>query len=145
MTNIIWPVGAQMRVGHHISTAVLETAITRNSKRMFTVWWRLWIKGLAFSVCYIWKILCFFNPHTRICFYRFERERGRGREKEKKSMWETSMWNRNIYPLPSLGTPTRDQTCNLLVYGTTLQPTERPSPGESIIYKMIISIIVFFF
>ena len=45
------------------------------------------------------------------------REWGRGRGRER----ETLMWERNIYQLPSIGTLTRNQTCNLLVYRTTPQ------------------------
>ena len=68
---------------------------------------------------------------TQEYVYWFERERER----------ETSMWKRDIDQLPPIGTPTRggtcnlgmcpdrNQTCNLLVYGKMLQPTDPPGQG----------------
>ena len=43
---------------------------------------------------------------------------GEGGEREKHQC------ERNVHQLPPVHALTRDQTCNLLVYGTTLQPTE---------------------
>ena len=63
-----------------------------------------------------------------------ERERERKREKHNV---------REKHPmLPPVHTPARDRTHNLLVYGTTLQPTEPPSQGlariliSTFIYKL---------
>ena len=49
------------------------------------------------------------------------RERGRERE-------------RNINWLLPVHAPTGDRTCNLLVYGTPLQPTEPPGQGANFKY-----------
>ena len=65
----------------------------------------------------------FFNPHLRICLLIF-------REKDRE---------RNLNWLPPTCTPTGDQTCNLLVYGTTLQPTEPPGQG------CVVSLVVLMF
>ena len=52
--------------------------------------------------------------------------RDRGRERGR-----TSMWERNINWLSLVGSPTGDQTCNLLVHRTMLQSTEPHRPGLS--------------
>ena len=55
-----------------------------------------------------------------------------GREKERErdidvreNLGMCPGWGLNPQPL------TRDQTCDLLVYGMTLQPTEQPVQGDS--------------
>ena len=67
----------------------------------------------------------FFNPHLRICFLILER--GVNREGGRERKRETSMWERNIDQLPPVCALTGEQTHNLLVFGTMLQPTEPPA------------------
>ena len=69
--------------------------------------------------------------HVCLFFNWFEKQR------------EILMWERNIHLLPPVGTQTRDwtwnlgmcphwnQTCNLLMYKRTLQPTEQPVQSKS--------------
>ena len=57
------------------------------------------------------------------CVYQF-RDKMRG----------TSMWERNIKQLPPILSPAWDQTFNILVYETTLQPTEPPSQGSVMLF-----------
>ena len=57
-------------------------------------------------------------------------EREEGTKREKKP----AVWQRNINQLPPMCTPTKNRTCNLLVYGTMLQPTEPPVQGPQSIF-----------
>ena len=73
-------------------------------------------------------VLFFKNPHPRICLLTLEKEGGREREGERekqKHWWEEG----NIDCLPPICTSNRDQNCNLLVCGMTLQPPEAPGQG----------------
>ena len=58
-------------------------------------------------------VFVFLSPHQRTFFSLLFREREEGKE-------------RSIDWLPPIHTRTGDRTCNLSVYGTTLQPTEPP-------------------
>lgn len=69
--------------------------------------------------CHILRfpMLRFFKSSRRICFYWFfrgflekGREWGRGGRQKKR---ETSMWERNIHPLPPVHTPNEDWTHHL--------------------------------
>ena len=68
--------------------------------------------------CFLKKRAQSFYPHPRILLLILERKEGTERK--------TAMSERNIDQLPLSWAPTRDQTYNLVVYGTTLQPTEPP-------------------
>ena len=76
----------------------------------------------------------FFNPHPSTCSRILDREKGR---------------ERNISRLPPTGALIRDRThnlgmcpdlersCNLLVYGWMLQPTELPGQGKCVCFLKI--------
>ena len=93
------------------------------------------------------------NPHPRICLLILEREGGRevGKERERKTERETLMWERNTDQLLPTRAPARDRICNLgmcpdqdrgcniLVYGTTLQPPEPPGLARASLVFLIIA------
>ena len=58
-----------------------------------------------------------------------------GGERQRKRERERDV--RNIDLLPLVGSPTRNRTCNLLVYGTMVQPTELPSQGMSDFFVLL--------
>ena len=76
--------------------------------------------------------------------YLREGERGREREREKERTWERNIISlygferereRNIKVGEKHGSVTSwggDRTCNLLVYGSTLQPNEPPGQDQTI-------------
>ena len=92
------------------------------------------------DVCSYLTLCCtfYFNLHLRTFFFNalsWGRERERGRNGER----ETLMWDRNIDLLPSWPLPemepatwiralTGTRTCDCLVHGTRLQPTEAHLP-----------------
>ena len=87
------------------------------------------------------KYLFFFYPHPSTCLLILKGGKG-GKEEGR----ETPMGKRNIGQLPLVSAPTRtnpktqacalawNQTHDLLVYGTTLQPTEPHWPGLDLFY-----------
>ena len=74
-------------------------------------------------------LLYFFNPHQRTCLLILERRKG-GREGEKHR-WRGKHGLVALYMHSDW-----DWTCNPLVYGMTLQPTEPHRPGQKAFFLM---------
>ena len=58
----------------------------------------------------------------------------REREEEREGGERDREREREIHSLPPICSPTGDRTHKLLVYGTTLQPTESPSQGYDFLF-----------
>lgn len=76
--------------------------------------------------------LFFFNPRPRTFFsLLLEIEEGKSGEREKHRLVATLYEPRpGIKSTTWVPTRTGNQTCNLLISGTTLQPTESQWPGQ---------------
>ena len=76
------------------------------------------------------SFLIFFYSHSRTCLLILER--GGRREREKKTLISclSNRLQRGIKPAAQVCALTRNRTRDLLVYRTTLQPTESPARAQ---------------
>ena len=79
------------------------------------------------------------NSHSRAysLLSRGEGEQG-DREREREREREKHLCERNIDWLSPIRTPTWDQTCNILLYGTVFQPPGPHWPGLPQYFKSIL-------
>ena len=105
-------------------------------------WLRLFSDVLEPSMIFFLSILDHllddddFYPHPRTCLLISEREEGREGERERnvnarENIDQLFLTRPRFEPTTQACTLTRNQTCNLSVYGLMLQPTEPQWPGPT--------------